>query len=53
LNVKNIHEKNSRRINKLKEKYNSNVIIIWENDYRNDKNKITTFVINEIYKNKN
>ena len=51
--VKEINEKNKNRINKLKNKYNSNVIIVWENDYKNDKSNIINFVINEIYKIKN
>jgi len=51
--VKEIHTMNEKRIHKLKEKFNSNIIIVWENDYKNNKQNIINLTINEIYKIKN
>lgn len=51
--VKMIHEQNEKRITKLKQKFNSNILIVWENDYKKDKLKTIDFIINEIYKIKN
>lgn len=51
--VKKIHDYNKRRVDKLINKFNVSILIIWENDYRKDKLKTIDLVINEIYKIKN
>lgn len=51
--VRFIHEQNKKRIIKLKQKFNSNILIVWENDYKKDKLKTIDFIIDEIYKLKN
>lgn len=48
--VKETWERDEKRIDKIKTKFNSDVIIIWEQNYRDNKAETIGIVLNEIDK---
>lgn len=46
--VYKIWDHDEKRINKIKDKFNCDVIIVWEKDYRNNKTKIVNDILKKI-----